>query len=174
MKKYKLLKDLPFVKAGSILTEQEGHNDRPCLCKDEDDMGIIVNSGKYEKMKEAGIFYEWFEEIEESRVWEPRRGDKYWYIDECGSVDIYVYDGDDTDQMILELGNCFRTQKDAEQAVEKLKALRRLREKGFDFYDFFCQSIDDHHSIEITAHIHKRFDDEIEKDLRLLFRGEDK
>lgn len=56
----------------------------------------------------------------------------YWFIDSCGSIikeDYYNILG----SVRRRIGNCFETEEEAEKAVEKLKALKRLKYKGFRF-----------------------------------------
>ena len=58
---------------------------------------------------------------------------KYWYIYGDG-----VLSADDNNDFMActmrEIGNYFETKKEAEKAVEKLKAWKRLKDKGFRFY----------------------------------------
>ena len=58
----------------------------------------------------------------------------YWFID-CYSVGVEsVTDNDDSvDKFNKEIGNYFETEEEAEQAVEKLKAWKRLKDNGFRF-----------------------------------------
>lgn len=59
---------------------------------------------------------------------------KYWYID---VDDDDVYQTDDkkwlNDRNRELIGNYFTTKEEAEKAVEKLKAWKRLKDKGFSF-----------------------------------------
>lgn len=72
-----------------------------------------------------------------------------------------------------EIGNCFNTKEDAEDAIDKLKAWKRLRHKGFRFTEWYnpdgCEPF-----IVIETNLDN--DDvenkELEKDLDLLFGGE--
>ena len=60
---------------------------------------------------------------------------KYWYIGNSGEVygfsDHFV--GSELEEAHREIGNLFETKEEAELAVEKLKAWKRLREKGIKF-----------------------------------------
>ena len=51
-----------------------------------------------------------------------------WYIDDEGNVSEGCADADWTPEK--EIGNYFETEEEAEKAVEKLKAWKRLRDKG--------------------------------------------
>lgn len=55
---------------------------------------------------------------------------EYWYIDINGEI---MFDNveDDTVKVMREIGNYFETEEEAERAVEKLKAAKRLKDKGF-------------------------------------------
>lgn len=95
----------------------------------------------------------------------------YWYIDSGGETyRSYIYDESWTKPM-KQIGNYFETREEAEKAVEKLKAFKRLKDKGFEFrwidkeagtikYAFFLKS-----KQEVN-----RFDYD---DLDLLFGGEE-
>ena len=54
-----------------------------------------------------------------------------WYIDWKG--DIRVADGGENWECEKQIGNYFKTKEEAEKAVEKLKAWKRLKDKGFRF-----------------------------------------
>ena len=71
--------------------------------------------------------------------WEDYEEKGYWYIDSDG--DILKEDFDDNteyDNDIKSLGNYFKTREEAEKALEKLKAWKRLKDKGFkvDLWDY--------------------------------------
>ena len=64
---------------------------------------------------------------------EPR---SYWCINWCGGIDeIVCFAAGDTtaDKAKKAFGNYFETREEAEKAVEKLKAWKRLKDKGFRF-----------------------------------------
>ena len=67
--------------------------------------------------------------------WEdaPEEPKEYWFIDEEGDISSFDYVGDKTDEKIQEIGNYFETEEQAKKAVERLRAWKRLREKGFRF-----------------------------------------
>lgn len=73
-----------------------------------------------------GVFKEW-KVIKEQK--------KYWYISDDGEVyglsDYYV--GSEIEDAHREIGNLFEIKEDAEQAVEKLKAWKRLKDNGISF-----------------------------------------
>ena len=74
----------------------------------------------------------------------PQYGDTYWCINTYGGVSKEIWDGYDIEKDMLEIGNGFRTEQEAEFAVEKLKVEAELRkfsrpfENGkFNHYIFF-------------------------------------
>lgn len=75
-----------------------------------------------------------------------------------------------------EIGNYFETREEAEEAVEKLKAWKRLKDKGFKFDGW---TIDDGLRVSICTNTDSEgiYDDDnkkdFKKDLDLLFGGEE-
>ena len=104
--------------------------------------------------------------------WEDCKGPKdYWYICSTSSYEVirvFIDDGTDFErvQKDKEIGNCFKTREEAEKAMEKLKAWKRLKDKGFRFNggDDACISY-------ILDPV--KWDDKLKKDFGLLFGGED-
>ena len=115
--------------------------------------------GKYDSLAELNDEWEDYEEPKE-----------HFFITEYGDVySLNEYEGlnnvanvDDYKQ----IGNYFGTPEEAEKAVEKLKAWKRLKDKGFRFKDWYGGSEDI--SFTVDAKI-----SEITKDLNLLFGGEE-
>ncbi len=80
---------------------------------------------------------EYFQPIEEKKsVWELKEGDKYYYIN-CYCINPTEFDGGIQDIAILDSGNMFLTQQEAEQELNKRKALASIKkwiwEKGYEF-----------------------------------------
>lgn len=106
--------------------------------------------------------------------WEdvPEEPKGYWHIAEmCGGLQRKQDTDNGEDRFNKQIGNYFETEEEAEKAVEKLKAWKRLEDKGFEFrwidmqtgqikYSFFLKE-----GQKIT-----RGD---EDDLLLLFGGEE-
>ena len=114
---------------------------------------------RYNSLAELNEEWEDYEEPEE-----------FWYINECGDVLKYKYDGGCSCPILeaKEIGNCFETEEEAEKAVEKLKAWKRLKDIGLEFDDW-------HPDVSITFSI---WSTDLEKksvqsDLDLLFRGKE-
>lgn len=75
-----------------------------------------------------------FKSIEELEEWEDYEEPKeYWFISTTGKA--HRFEGEDEiytpDRK--QLGNYFETKEEAEKAIEKLKAWKRLKDKGFKF-----------------------------------------
>lgn len=129
MRLYKLLKDTPTIKAGTIFRE---------VVSDYDGAGelaritpIGAKTSPQFTIQDIDNFDEWFEEIKEpvdSIHWEPKSGDEYFWIDECGSILPGTFYRDSLyDQQRLTFGNVYRTEKEAEKASERRLAEVRLR-----------------------------------------------
>lgn len=79
---------------------------------------------------------------------------------------------------LKEIGNDFKTEEEAEQAVEKLKALNRLRDKGFRFTGYSEKDREYINQIEIYAETDvfiggKAVDLAEDPDVKLLFGDEE-
>lgn len=113
-----------------------------------------------------------------------------WSIDDMGFVSIYHQDknfgGSENyfvESQMKEIGNWFETREEAEKAVEKLKAWKRLKDKGFEIEGWDNYIGDDYYKtgqIVINLNNVKNRDwdeydniDEIKDDLNLLFGGEE-
>lgn len=173
--RYKLLKDLPTFAKGDLFEIRgdgclwwigdssfrcgwgEGHWRREVMAYHKNTLDRFPN-----------ILEEWFEEVEQ---------ESYWCVDylECG-VDKLTVDYGDTEQDDFNesIGNKFETEKQAEEAVEKLKAWKRLKDKGFkvDLWDYDGGNYQERIK---TGRILFRVKDyeENDKDLDLLFGGEE-
>ena len=129
MKRYKLKRDIPAFKAGTECYIEEAGHMVPCR-------GIsytIVHKDQLEK--NPNILTDWFEEIKESTRWKPENGETYYRVGSDGRIYDDVWDDslNITDSERLEIGNCFQTKEEAERAVEKLKAWKRLKDSGLKF-----------------------------------------
>ena len=119
MKRYKLLKDLPFAKAGETFgLHRGGIKDCITLFKGDEDVYTIKVGENVSEM-----FNEWFEEIRE-----------YFYIDSKGDIE---YSKNEWNEDVVEdhklIGNYFETKEEAEKHLEYLKAKVIIKQdtKGF-------------------------------------------
>lgn len=116
---------------------------------------------KFEAHSLAELNSEW-EDYEEPK--------EYWYLSGNSEIRRTEDNGVKFDKYHKEVGNYFDTREEAEKAVHKLKAWKRLKDKGFRFkgisgYDeihFWFPNPDDMFESSKTR-----------KDLDLLFSGED-
>ena len=164
MKKYKLKKDFPGSKIGDVWVKADNGFMSP-----EDRETIKMHEHLFKP------FNDWFEDCKEPK--------KYWYIDAFGNIvqnEITKHYGDEYTDMTnayesqKQIGNHFETPEEAEEAVEKLKALKRLEDKGFkvDLWDYDGGNYQERIR---TGRILFRVKDyeENDEDLDLLFGGEE-
>ena len=121
MKRYKLKKDTPAFNAGTECYIEEAGHMVPCR-------GIsytIVHKDQLEK--NPNILTDWFDEVNESTRWRPDEDQKYYLLDSNGLVHESIWADDSADRSRFEIGNCFQTEEEIEQAVEYLKALAVVR-----------------------------------------------
>lgn len=109
----------------------------------------------------------------------------FWFIDnECGVIydatDESLWDKQYDIKFMKAIGNYFNTLDEAEQAVEKLKAVKRLKDKGFKFIgvrplgkviDFDMP--EPYHRIAFGENIDNEDKAEFYKDLMMLFGGKE-
>lgn len=134
----------------------------------------------------SGDYREKYDSLAElNEEWEdvPEEPKKYYYITSCGETahrGYRLWENESIyDKNRKQIGNYFETEEEAENAVEKLKAWKRLKDKGFRF-KFFpgVGALDVEPSkfqIEITADMPAKWFccDAVQKDLNLLFGGEE-
>ena len=134
--KYKLLKDLPFAKAGEVF-EMENYKSKDGLL-DYDYLKIAkqVKDGENKTMSTIDCDYfldsfdEWFEKIEptDSVHWKPKYDDWYFYISDHGSVCSDIWNDNYTDNKRLAFGFVYRTEEECEEACDRRLAEVRLRQ----------------------------------------------
>lgn len=121
MKQYKLLKDLPGLKKGTILSEGKSLFGARTLITKNDVGPIFIGNDLTEEI---------FEEVEpiDSIHWKPKDGEEYWYIGDDSSIRsirFSSYDGDDVNR--LAIGNVYLTKAEAICVRERKLAEVRLR-----------------------------------------------
>ena len=128
--KYKLLKDTPTIKAGTIFEEivsmSDGTRELAVAVPGED----IPEDPQF-AIQDIDNFDEWFEEMEEptdSIHWKPKYDDWYFYISDHGSVCSDIWNDNYTDNKRLAFGFVYRTEKEAEKARERRLAEVRLQQ----------------------------------------------
>lgn len=126
--------------------------------------GEIVEATDFNIISEYNSLAELNEEWEDYE--EPK---DFWFVDSAGEVQdtTYVTDYDKTN--LRKFGNYFETKEEAEKAVEKLKAWKRLKDVGFKFKDF-ARLNDQAYIIRATSNESWT---NLYDDLELLFGGEE-
>lgn len=124
MKRYKLLKDTPTVKAGTIFEERESPDEYK-------ELGQVVTDGCLTRpwltVSEIDNFDEWFEEIPEKHErWRGGRGDSYYFIDDEGAIRHEIDINDGMDNYRYNIGNYFKTEAEAESYKKYLTARQVL------------------------------------------------
>ena len=131
MKRYKLLKDSPFAKAGEIFEVKTEIQDGA--------VQAVFTSERYKNTKiwtngmDPNDFDEWFEEV--------RTFGQYYYVTDAGSIG-YIKEGSEEPNNTLwrmEIGNIFETKEEAERHIKYLRAKAIIKQdtKGFkpNWYD---------------------------------------
>lgn len=133
--KYKLLKDLPYAKAGEVF-ERVTHKSEDGL-SDYDYLEIRKREADGEDETRFSIDYnnfldnfdEWFEKIKEptaSARRTPKMGEAYFYVDEYGNVEREIWDNDGVDNELLAIGFVRLTPEEATEARDRRLAEVRL------------------------------------------------
>lgn len=110
--KYKLLKDLPDVRAGAI-----AELDSMGWLAFKTKKGCFVNYPKF--VIETNP--DWFEEVVER--WVPKKGELYHHIDFLRSVGCRIFEKHIYDNAFLEMGNYFKTEEQAKEASLRVKQI---------------------------------------------------
>lgn len=109
--------------------------------------------------------FELFEDYEE-----PKK--HYWVIDDDGMLICRTVGDFANEEMCKQIGNYFKSEEEAKRAVEKLKALKRLKDKGFRFVEHQIHGMTEDGEGDGCAYF--EFDEQLDKsDLDLLFGGEE-
>lgn len=122
---------------------------------------FVVNSGEqirqYDSLAELNAEWEDYEEPKE-----------HWCVTMYGGITRIKDDEEPIDDLI-EIGNYFNDKESAYDALDKLKAWKRLKDRRFRFDGYHIPAGEIHFNIEIP----KESLNEIVKDLELLFGGEE-
>lgn len=62
-----------------------------------------------------------------SKVWKPKEGEEYYVYIVSGIIIHDVWNGDGVDENRYTIGNCFKTEEEAQNAVERLKIRAELQ-----------------------------------------------
>ena len=130
---------------------------------------FVINSG--EQIRQ----YDSLAELNEE--WEDYKELEYWYIDDNGDILLSDLDDDelwkDLAEQRKQIGNYFESKEEAELAICKLKAWKRLNNCGLKFIDWWL-SRDNHIIIGTNRQIFDIDEQGLRiDDLDLLFGGEE-
>lgn len=107
MKKYKLLKDTPTIKAGTVFEEVVGDFDGLKALTRITPVG--AKTSPQFTIKDIDNFDDWFEEIPEFERWRAAYGETYVYISDDGSIAFDTENGDNIDRYRHNTGNYAKT-----------------------------------------------------------------
>ena len=127
--KYKLLKDTPTIKAGTIFEEivnmSDGTRELTVAVPGED-----TPQDPQFTIQDIDNFDEWFEEVQEptdSIHWKPVIGEEYWSFYSDGGISHNVCTGSYWDTARYEMGRTYRTEEDCIRVRDRELAKARLR-----------------------------------------------
>ena len=143
--KYKLLKDLPYAKAGEVFERviyksKDGLSDCDYLKisrREKDSKNETIFTVYYNHF--LGNFDEWFEEIKEptsSIHWKPKLGDEVFFISSEGHIVSDIFNDTVGHHRRLIFGCAFRTLEEATRVRDRRLAEARLRQTS-DFNPYF-------------------------------------
>jgi hypothetical protein len=141
------------------------------------DYDDCTSGWRLEKHDGTVLFYDHIDEIHSEWEDAPEEPRGFWSI--SGDATIEYYDRLNENDRCKEIGNYFDTREEAEKAVEKLKAWKRLKDKGFRFtLTPATGSLDitpGKFQIEINAEMPEKWFccDAVQKDLDDCFGGEE-
>lgn len=135
-------------------------------------VGVVFNNDEtYNSLAELNEDWEDYEE--------PKEPKKYWFINSGGGIASYYEEDEEAEdtEPCKEIGNYFSSREEAEQAVEKLKAWKRLEDKGFrfDVVPALGHCDDEKFDISIIATMPAKwwYNDKVVDDIHYVFGGEE-
>lgn len=129
MKRYRLLKDTPTIKAGTIFEEVVSDFDK--LKELVRITPIGTKTVPQWTIQDINNFNEWFEEIEEME-WRPKMYQEYWYVTNYGTTSNTHWHDEGVDHDRYNIGNCYRTKEDCEYAQRVQIAQTKIK-RSSDF-----------------------------------------
>lgn len=138
MAKYRLLKDLPNLKKGTILSEGEPIcGVKTLITKNNGDNGVGPTFIGNELFEE---FFEEIQELTDNIHWKPKNGDEYFYISDYGDVYSDIWRGNPIDNERLALGIISRTEEECYKAYKRKLTEVRLRRTSTFKPDFINEN----------------------------------
>ena len=124
--KYKLLKDTPTIKAGTIFKE---------VTSDFDELKELVRitpigakTSPQFTIQDIDNFDEWFEKMEDNIHYQPRNGEKVFCLNEEGDIYSFTFNDLLSHHKRLAFGFVYRTIEEAQKARERRLAEVRLQQ----------------------------------------------
>ena len=134
MRLYKLLKDTPTIKAGTIFEE---------VISDYDELKELVRitpigakTSPQFTIQDINNFDEWFEKITDSIHYNPRNGEKVFCLNEEGDIYSFTFNDLLSHHKRLAFGFVYRTIEEAQKARERRLAEVRLQQTSTFKPDF--------------------------------------
>lgn len=133
-------------------------------------VAVLKDGEPFSEFKPYEPIYDYDSLAELNEEWEDYEEDEYYYaitsIKHDGGITKMKNKHNDMTAYDKSIGNYFETRKEAEAAVRKLKAWKRLRKNHFKFdeYDILNQTV--------TWLVSREYD-QYENDIKLLFGGEE-
>ena len=132
--KYKLLKDTPTIKAGTIFEEVvSDFNQWKELVRITP---IGAKTSPQFTIQDIDNFNEWFEKMEDNIHYQPRNGEKVFCLNEEGDIYSFTFNDLLSHHKRLAFGFVYRTIEEAQKARERRLAEVRLRQTS-DFKPYF-------------------------------------
>lgn len=132
--KYKLLKDTPTIKAGTIFEE---------VTSDFDELKELVRitpigakTSPQFTIQDIDNFDDWFEKVEDNIHYKPRNGEKVFCLNEEGDIYSFTFNDLLSHHNRLAFGFVYRTIEEAQKARERRLAEVRLQYTS-DFKPYF-------------------------------------
>lgn len=132
--KYKLLKDTPTIKAGTIFEE---------VTSDYDELKELVRitpigakTSPQFTIQDIDNFDEWFEKMEDNIHYQPRNGEKVFCLNEEGDIYSFTFNDLLSHHKRLAFGFVYHTMEEAQKARERRLAKVRLQQTS-DFNPYF-------------------------------------
>lgn len=131
-----------------------------------DGIGFSINGKEWKYRSLAELNEEWEDAPEEAK--------RHWYIDTSCNLEIFenICLPEEAVEALKSIGNYFSSKEEAEKAVERLRAWKRLKDKGFRFVEWQQHGITEDRVMDGAVY----FEDAKNvnrSDLDLLFSQED-
>lgn len=120
------------------------------------------------------FYYDSIKEFTDGWEDDPEEPKEFWFIDEEGIIRSTNEENWPEESVVAakSIGDYFETKEEAEKAVDKLKAFKRLKDKGFRLNHWKEAQLRPNMScVSITGNM--KVDEESKADLDLLFGGEE-